>query len=127
MTLVFSRHIKLLHALFTRGRHNSSSTIISTPTFTAVAQIIRSSATCLCVYRLRNTKDLECCLDEVSGTVGRKELLEMYNLATNKPYSFLYINLFSPTNNDMCYIISNQKFKLKFDNNIFDVKYLIIN
>ena len=40
-------------------------------------------------------------LEEVSGTVGRKELLEMYDLGTKEPYSFLYINLSSPKNNDM--------------------------
>ena len=105
----FSRHSKLLHALFTRGRHSSISTIVSTQKFTAVAQIIRVNATCLFVYRLRNNKDLACFLDEVSGTVGRKELLEMYYLATKEPYSFLYINLVSPTIKDMFYINFNQK------------------
>jgi hypothetical protein len=105
----FSRHSKLLHSLFTRGRHNSISTIVSTQKFTAVAQIIRVNATFLCVYRLRNNKDLEAFLDEVSGLLTRKELLEIYNLATTEPYSFLYINLVSPKINDMFYINFNQK------------------
>ena len=73
----FSRHSKLLHSLFTRGRHNSISTLVSTQKFASIAQIVRINATFLIVYRLRNNKDLECFLDEVSGTVGRKELLEM--------------------------------------------------
>ena len=77
-----------------------------------VAQIIRVSATFLCVYILRNTKDLDCMLEEVPGTLGRKELLEMYNLATTEPCSFLYINLVSPRNNDMCYINFNQQLKI---------------
>jgi hypothetical protein len=108
----FSRHSKLLHSLFTRGRHSSISTIVSTQKFTAVAQIIRVNATFLCVYRLRNQKDLDSFLDEVSGTVGRKELLEIYNLATKEPYSFLCINLVSPTINDMFYINFNQKIQI---------------
>ena len=62
----------------------------------------------MCVYRLRNHKDLECLLDAVSGTVGRQELLEMYNLATREQYSVLYINLVSPTHNDMFYINVSQ-------------------
>ena len=78
----FSRRSQLLHSLFTRGRHNSISTIVSTQQFTDVAQLIRVNATFVCVYRLKTNKDLECQLDEVSGTVGREELLEMYNLAT---------------------------------------------
>jgi hypothetical protein len=44
-----SRHSKVLHSLFTRGRHNSISTIVSTQKFTAVASIIRVNATFLCV------------------------------------------------------------------------------
>ena len=85
----FSRHSKLLHSLFTRGRHNSISTLVSIQKFASIAQIVRINATFLIVYRLRNNKDLECFLDEVSGTVGRKELLEMYYLATKEDYSFL--------------------------------------
>ncbi len=55
----FSRHSKLLHSLFTRGRHNSISTVVSTQKFTAIAPTIRVNATFLIVYRLRNSKDLE--------------------------------------------------------------------
>ena len=73
----FSRHSPLLHSLFTRDRHNSASTIISTQKITAVAPIIRVNATVLCVYRLRNTKDLETVLEELSALVPRKELIEM--------------------------------------------------
>ena len=66
-----------------------------------------------CVYRLRSNKDLECLLDEVSGTIGRKELLEMNILATREPYScFTYTNLVSPKNNDMFYICFNHKLQI---------------
>ena len=54
----FSRHIQLLHSPYTRGRHNIISTIASIQKFAAVGQHIRVNATCLCVYRLRNNKDL---------------------------------------------------------------------
>ena len=100
----FSRHSKLLHSLFTRGRHNSISTIVSTQKFTAVAPIIRVNATFLVVYRLRNSKDLETFLEELSAMLPRKELIEIYQLATKDPYSFLYINLVAETLNDMFYI-----------------------
>jgi len=50
----FSRHSKLLHALYTRGRHNSMSVITSTQKFTALSPIIRVNATQLFVYHLRN-------------------------------------------------------------------------
>ena len=77
-----------------------------------MAQIIRVSATFACVYRLRTNNNLECLVDEVSVTVGRKGFLEMYNLATREPYSFLNINLVSPKIVDMCYIKFNQKLQI---------------
>ncbi len=105
----FSRHSKLLHSLFTRGRHNSISTIVSSQKFNAVAPIIRVNATFLVVYKLRNTKDLETFLEEISGMIGRKELIELYQMATKDPYSFLYINLVAPKLNDTFFITFSKK------------------
>ncbi len=105
----FSRHSQFLHSLFTRGRHNSISTIVSTQKFTAVAPIILANATFLFVYRLRNAKDLETLLEELSAMLHRKELVEIYQLAMKEPYSFLYINLVAKTLNDMIYITFRTK------------------
>ncbi len=105
----FSRHSKLLHSLFTRGRHNSISTVVSTQKFTAIAPIIRVNATFIIVYRLRNSKDLETFLEELSAMLTRKELVELYQLTTKEPYSFLYINLVAKTLNNMFYINVKQK------------------
>ncbi len=41
----FSRQSKLLHSLYTRGRHNSISTITSTQKFNSIHPIIRVNAT----------------------------------------------------------------------------------
>ena len=71
----FSRQSKLLHALYTRGRHNSISTITATQKFTAIHPIIRVNATELYVYRLRNYNDLQIFLDEVSAIADKKILL----------------------------------------------------
>jgi hypothetical protein len=105
----FSRHSKLLHSLFTRGRHNSISTIVSSQKFNAVAPIIRVNATFLIVYRLRNTKDLETFLEELSAMMPRKELVELYQMATKDPYSFLYINLVAPKLDDTFFITFTKK------------------
>ena len=60
ITVVLSRHSKLLHSLYTHARHFGISTIALTQKFAAVGQIIRVSSTLLCVCRLRNTNDWEC-------------------------------------------------------------------
>ena len=95
----FSRHSKLLHSLFTRGRHSQISTIVATQKFTALHPIIRVNASELFVFRLRNYQDLECFINEVSALIDKKSLLEMYNMATNEPYSFLYCKLTSKDRN----------------------------
>jgi hypothetical protein len=72
----------------------SISTIVATQKFAAIANIVRVNATELYVYRLRNYKDLETFLDEVSAVANKKTLLDIYNLAVNdQTYSFLYVNL----------------------------------
>ena len=100
----FCRNSKLLHSLYTRGRHTMISTITSVQSFVAISPIIRKNLTELYVYRLRNYKDLECILDELSALLDKKTLLEMYTLATSEPHSFWYINLVAKNLNDMFYI-----------------------
>jgi ABC-type cobalamin/Fe3+-siderophores transport system ATPase subunit len=92
-----SRHSKILHGLYTRGRHNSISTITATQKFAAIANIIRVNATELYIYRLRNYRDLETFIEEVSAVVDKKTLMDIYNMATSEPYSFLYVNLRAKT------------------------------
>ena len=95
----FSRYSNL-NGLYTRGRHNSISTITATQKFNAIAPIIRVNATELYIYRLRNYKDLEAFIDEVSAIADKKILLDIYKLATAEPYSFLYVNLRAKKLND---------------------------
>ena len=68
----FSRNSKLLHSLFTRGRHSGISTIVSTQKFAAVHPIIRVNATDLIVFRLRNYQDTAMFIDELGGLVDKK-------------------------------------------------------
>ena len=100
----------MLHALYTRGRHNSISTITATHKFSALAPVIRCNATELFIYRLRSYIDLEKFIDEVSAVADKKTLLHIYKLATDEPYSFLYCDLRAKTKNDM--------FMIRFDKRI---------
>ena len=105
----FTRHSKLLHALYTRGRHLMISTITSTQVFNALSPIIRKNITQLYVYKLRNYKDLEAVLEELTALADKKILLDMYNLATKEPHSFWYINLIAKKVEDMFFIKFKQK------------------
>ena len=98
---IFTRQSKLLHALYTRGRHNVISTITATQKFNAIHPIIRVNATELYVYRLRNTKDLETFVEEVSAVYDKKTLLALYNAATEEPFGFLYVKLTAQNKDEM--------------------------
>jgi len=108
----FTRQSKILHALYTRGRHNMISTITATQKFSALHPMIRVNATELYVYRLRNYKDLETFIEEVSAVADKKTLLEIYHMATDEPYSFLYVKLTAKTMSDMFYIRFDKKFMI---------------
>jgi hypothetical protein len=91
--LFFNRHSKLLYALYTRGRHNNISTVTATQKFAAIAPIFRVNATELCCYRLRNYKDMEACVEEVSAICDNKTILDICSMATSEPHSFLFVDL----------------------------------
>ena len=102
----FTRHSKLLHSLFTRGRHSFINSIVATQKFRAINNIIRINATGLVVFKLMSQADLDAFIDEVSAVTDKKTLLEMYHIATHEPFSFLYVKL---TERD-----PNKMFMIKF-------------
>jgi hypothetical protein len=106
---------QMLHALHVRGRHNMISTLTATQKFNAIHPIIRVNATELYVYRLRNMKDLDTFIDDVSAVLDKKSLLEIYHMATSEPYSFLYVKLTAKDKNEMFYQNFNHRFKIKDD------------
>jgi len=99
----FMRNSKLLHSLFTRGRHLGISTIVSTQVLKLLSPIIRKNVTDLYVFRLRNYSDYESLSEELSALLDKKSFNEMYNKAISQPYGFLYINLMSKDINNMFY------------------------
>ena len=106
---LFCRSSNTLHGLYTRGRHSFILTMTATQVLVALSPIIRKNATEIYVYRLRNYKDLESLLEELSALAPKKTLLNMYNMATSEPFSFWYINLMSKDMNKMFYIRFEQR------------------
>ena len=109
------KQCKIVWSLFTRGRHLQISTIISTQKYRAIANVIRLNATELYVFRLRNQADIEAFLEEISALAPKKELLDMYNIATEKPYSFLYVKLNAKDVNHMFFINFESRMLLEDD------------
>ncbi len=58
-------------------------------------------------------KDLDTFIEEVSAIYDRKQLLEIYHLATQEPFSFLYVKLNAKNKSDMFYINFNKRIEIK--------------
>lgn len=105
----FVRQSKLLHQLYIRGRHTFISVITATQVFRILSPIIRKNITELYVYRLRNYLDLDSVMEEISALADKKTLMELYRMATEEPYSFLYIRLTAKRKEDMFFIRFDKK------------------
>ena len=76
------------------------------------------------MFRLRNYQDLQTCIDEVSALIDKKDLLEMYTLATEDASSFLYCRLTSKNKNQL-FMLLHEKY-LTVEDNYFFIKQIII-
>ena len=73
----FVRYSKLLHGLFTRGRHDAVSVICPTQKYNVLAPIIRLNASSLYIFRLKNASELMSFIEENSAIVDKQQLLDM--------------------------------------------------
>ena len=89
------------------------STITATQEFSAIHPIIRVNATELFVYRLRNYKDLDTFIEEVSAVYDKKTLLQLCNIATSEPHSFLYVKLTAKKKDDMFYMNFDRRLEIE--------------
>ena len=63
----FVRYSNILLGLFTRGRHNAISCMLSTQKYNVIAPIIRLNASALFIFRLKNMNEVNSFLEENSA------------------------------------------------------------
>jgi hypothetical protein len=91
--------------LFIRGRHFGVSTWISSQKLTAISTVARVNFRFLCVWRLRNYREIQALLEELSVIYPIAVLQEMYEQAIgDQEYSFWYINMVSKTKDNMFFV-----------------------
>ena len=83
----------VLTTLFIRGRHLGASTWLSSQHLTSIARVARVNFRFMVVFRLRNAKELQSLMEELSALYPISVLHEMYQLAVQQDYSFWYVNL----------------------------------
>ena len=93
-----------LNTLLVRGRHLMISTLILTQRLRLAGCTLRVNAQALVVFRLRNRLELDAIIEELSAVYDKKVLMELYQLATAEPYSFMYVNLGASRVEDMFWL-----------------------
>ena len=83
----------LIRELMLRGRHSMISTILSTQKMRAIDHACRLQFTAIAQFAVRSLKDWEVIKEEFSASVDPKVLQQMYNIATDDDYGFLFFNL----------------------------------
>ena len=89
----FMRYSKILHGLYTKSRHFGLSVITASQKLNALATIVRVNTSSLYIFKLKNMKEVDTFIEEQSALVDRKTLYEIYKIATEEPYSFLFVKL----------------------------------
>ena len=111
----FAKHNNLLNALYIKARHYGVNIISSSQKHNGLSTTIRTNSRQLIFFKLRNYKEVEAVLDELSGVLISKKamsdvkslhqakqlLLEIYNLATGEPFRFFFVNFVQPDINKM--------------------------
>jgi hypothetical protein len=87
-------------SLATRGRHFGVTWIISSQVLNLVGTVIRKNVRCMCVWRLRNHKEVQTLCEELSGVYDAQTIMDLYNYATTEPFSFLFVRLDAKTRRD---------------------------
>ena len=100
----------ILNSLFIRGRHAYLSVWVASQRPNLVSSIIRTQMSALFIFKQRNVKDLITFLDEFSAMVDKKTLMRMYEIATEKKFNFLYINLLAADADHMFYWNLDKRF-----------------
>jgi hypothetical protein len=103
----------MLNTLFIRGRHMMISTLVSSQKLRLLSTTMRVNVQFMLVWRLRNRMELQSLLEEISAVYDTKTLEQMYQLATDDPYSFWYILFTARKKEDMFFLRFEQKMILK--------------
>ncbi len=95
----------ILTTLFIRGRHLGSSCWLSSQKLTAITSVARVNFRFMCVWRLRNWREIEVLMEELSALIH-----EMYQTAIDdEDHSFWYINLVAKKREEMFFVRFDHK------------------
>jgi adenylate kinase family enzyme len=86
----------ILNQLFVRGRHSFASCWVSSQRLHSISTPVKVNTQFYIILPLRSAKEKESLFESLSAVHSMKTLEKLYQLATSKDHSFLYVNLKNP-------------------------------
>ena len=87
---------------------------MSSQKLTAISLVARVNFQFMCVWRLRNAKEIAAIMEELSALYDQKTLHAMYDMAVHdEDYSFWYILLTAKSKQDMFWIRFSKKLQVQ--------------
>ena len=97
-----------------RGRHFGCSTWLSSQKLTATSLVARVNFQFMCVWRLRNAKEIAAIMEELSALYDQKTFYAMYDMAVHdEDYSFWCNLLTAKSKQDMFFIRFSKKLQVQ--------------
>ena len=108
----------LLTRLYSRGRHANITTVCSVHRSRGILNpVVRSQVTGGLFFKQRNYLELQAILEEHSAMLpSRDDLERIYRVATDEPFSFLYVDLRATDVNQMFYIGFSKRIRVNIGN-----------
>ena len=78
--------------LFVRGRHANCSCFYLSQMYHKVPRDIRLNSTHLCIFDVCNKREMSLLATELNTCMPRDEFINMYNLCTQEPFDFMYVD-----------------------------------
>ena len=78
--------------MFVRGRHVSASCFYLSQMYHKIPRDIRLNSTHLCIFDVCNKREMSLLATELNTCMPRDDFIDMYNMCTEKPFDFMYID-----------------------------------
>jgi hypothetical protein len=86
----------ILNQLFVRGRHSFASCWVSSQRLHSISTPVKVNTQFYIILPLRSAKEKESLFETLTAVHSMKTLEKLYQTATSKDHSFLYVNLKNP-------------------------------
>jgi hypothetical protein len=78
--------------MFVRGRHANCSCFYLSQMYHKIPRDIRLNSTHLCIFDVCNKREMSLLASELNNSMPRDDFIDMYNMCTEKPFDFMYID-----------------------------------